>query len=128
MEFLDPYDDIFISESDRLFRKKPPGCISYDRQKKRFRVQGPRPEKKHIGFYDTRETALEALNFFHMTGKKMESHRTIRKSGTGSINKKGTKYIARLENIYIGTYRTEKDAIDAIITFKILGKKNKSLS
>ena len=53
----------------------------------------------------------------------MESHRTIRKSGTGSINKKGTKYIARLENIYIGTYRTEKDAIDAIITFKILGKK-----
>ncbi len=127
MEFVDPYDDIIVKDSEQLSQKKPPGCISYDQQKKRFRVQGPRPLKKHIGFYDNRKIALDALNYFHLTGKKMESHRTIRKSGTGSITKKGSKFVAKLEKIYIGIYTTEKDAINAIIEFKILGKK-KSLS
>ena len=128
MEFLDPFDEIFLTHSEKIFKDKPPGCISYDSKKKRFRVQGPRPDKKHIGFYNTREIALEALNYFHNTGKKMASDRTIRKSGTGSITKKGKKYIAKLEKIYIGTYKTESDAFHAIITYKILGKKNKSLS
>ncbi len=128
MAYLVPYDEIFEIDSNRIFKDKPPGCISYDSKKKRYRVQGPGPTKKHIGFYDTREVALEALNYFHNTGKKMASDRTIRKSGTGSITKKGSRYIAKLEKTYIGSYKTQNEAFHAIITYKVLGKKNKSLS
>lgn len=56
--FADPYEEVFVCKSTDIYKKKPPGCISYDNKKKRYRVQGPRPEKKHIGFYNTRETAL----------------------------------------------------------------------
>lgn len=128
MQFTDPYDDFYIINSNKIFKDKPPGCISYDNKKKRYRVQGPSPGKKHIGFYDTRQVALEALNYFHNTGKKMASDRTIRKAGTGSISRKGNRFIAKLENIYIGSYKTESEAFSAIISYKILGKKNKSLS
>lgn len=124
MYVKDPFDECFITESSCLFKTKPPGSISYDSRKKRFRVQGPRPQKKHIGFYNTRELALEALNYYHLSGKKMESDRSIRKSGTGTITCKNNKYIARLSHIYIGTFESEKAAIEAIITYKITGKKS----
>lgn len=124
MEYApDPYDECFVTVSEHLFKKKPPGCISYDSKKKRYRVQGPNPEKKHIGFYNTRNIALEALNYFHLTGMKMESDRTIRKSGTGTITLKNNKYVARLSHIYIGSFETEKEAIESIIEYKITGKK-----
>mgnify|MGYP001210249489 CR=1 FL=1 len=125
MEYaVDPYDECFVTESEHLFKKKPPGSISYDSKKKRYRVQGPRPLKKHIGFYNTRHIALEALNYYHLSGMKMESDRTIRKSGTGTITFKKKKYIARLSHIYIGSFDSEKEAIEAIIEYKITGKKN----
>lgn len=125
MEYVpDPYDECFITKSSNIFKTKPPGSISYDSKKKRFRVQGPRPAKKHVGFYNTRTLALEALNYYHISGMKMESDRSIRKQGTGSINGKNGKFIARLSHIYIGVFNTEKDAIDAIITYKITGKKS----
>ena len=63
------------------------------------------------------------MNYFHLTGMKMESDRTIRKSGTGTITFKKDKYIARLSHIYIGTFVSEKEAIEAIIEYKITGKK-----
>jgi len=133
MEFKDPYDDVIITDSKKMHyiqslkKNKMSGCVSYDQKKKRFRAQGPRPDRKHIGFYDSKQNALTALNYFNLTGQKMESNRTIRKSGTGSITKKGNKFIAKLEKIYLGIYQTEREAINAIIEFKILGKK-KSLS
>ena len=125
MEYLltDPFDNVFVTNSENMFKTKPPGCISYDSNKKRYRVQGPRPGKKHIGFYNTRVLALEALNYFHLSGKKMESDRTRRKSGTGTITCKNEKYIARLYQVYIGVFDSEKEAIDAIITYKITGNK-----
>ena len=133
MEFKDPYDDVVITDSktidyvQTLKKNKMSGCVSYDQKKKRFRAQGSRPDRKHIGFYDSKAIALSALNYFNITGKRMESNRTIRKSGTGSITKKSNKFIAKLEKIYIGIYSSEREAINAIIEFKILGKK-KSLS
>lgn len=130
--FADPYEEVFVCKSTDIYKKKPPGCISYDNKKKRFRAQGPRPEKKHIGFYNKRESALEALNFYHLTGKKMESDRTNRKSGTGNISEKNGRFVARVSAVYLGSYGSYREAIESIVMYTVNGtkpkKKNQYLS
>ena len=85
MACLVPYDEIFEIDSNRIFKDKPPGCISYDSKKKRYRVQGPGPTKKHIGFYDTREVALEALNVFDNSPVPQPTSNTSTVSSAGGI-------------------------------------------
>ena len=61
------------------------GCVTYNEYHKRWQVNGPRPEKKFVGYYDNEEKANEALDLFLRTGERLESDTTMRKRGTGSI-------------------------------------------
>ena len=62
------------------------GSVTFNKQQKKWRVVGPYPDCKFVGYYDTKEKADEAADLFRRTGERMESDRTIRKKGTGSIS------------------------------------------
>ena len=70
------------------------GTVSFDKKEKKYKVKGPRSESKFIGMYFTKEKAEESLTHFLKTGERMESDRTMRKRGTGSIRKTGKRYRA----------------------------------
>jgi len=71
------------------------GCVTFHKSQTKFRVYGPCPSCKHIGYYFTKEKAEEALNHFNETGERIESDRRMRKKGTGSIRKRGKRYRAK---------------------------------
>ena len=79
-------------ESDRTRRKM--GTVRKNKNGKRYVA---RYMKKCIGLYFTKEKAEEALNRFIETGERIESDRTRRKKGTGTIRKtnNGERYEAR---------------------------------
>jgi len=62
------------------------GCVSYNEYHKKWVVIGPSPESTFVGMYFTKETGDKAADLFVRTGKRMESDRTMRKKGTGSIS------------------------------------------
>tara|TARA_B100000902_G_scaffold244159_1_gene231147 strand:+ start:505 stop:1092 length:588 start_codon:yes stop_codon:yes gene_type:complete len=70
------------------------GCVSFNKSKNKYRALGPRPEFKFIGLYFTKEKAEESLTHFLKTGECIESDRTMRKKGTGTIRKRGKRYRA----------------------------------
>ena len=74
------------------------GCVYFNKRIKKWQVTSARPEQKFIGLYFTKEKAEEALKHYNETGECMESDRTIRKCGTGSIckSRNGKRYRARI--------------------------------
>ena len=86
------------------------GTVYYDEKHKKWRVVGPRPDRKFVGLYDTKKKANEAADLFRRTGERMASDRINRKKGTGSIEPtKGGRYWARIMvkgKLYSGTFDT----------------------
>ena len=72
------------------------GSVDFDKKHKKWRARSSYPEYKQIGFYDTKKKAEEALEHYKKTGECLESDRTIRKKGLGSIrkSKNGKRYLA----------------------------------
>jgi group I intron endonuclease len=72
------------------------GCVSFYKNRKKYQVIGPYPESKHIGYYFTKEKAEEALKHYLKTGECIDSDRTQRKKGMGTIRKtkNGKRYQA----------------------------------
>ena len=56
-----------MSETTRkqFSKRKRFGTIFYNKQKRKWHAKGPRPTRKHIGFYLTEELAKEALNKYN---------------------------------------------------------------
>ena len=79
------------------------GCVHFNKSKNKYEVKGPRPESKSIGRYFTKEKGEEALKHYLKRGECIESDRTMRKKGTGTIRKRGKRYRA--------TYRKNKKRI-----------------
>ena len=86
------------------------GTVTYCEKRKKWRVIGPRPEKKFVGMYFKKETADKAADLFVRTGKRMKSDTIRRKKGTGSIHiTKNGRYEARYMvkgKPYSGTFDT----------------------
>jgi len=71
------------------------GTVYFHKQHKKWCAQGSYPEYKPIGYYFTKEKAEEALEHYNNTGECLESDRTQRKMGTGTIRKVGKRFEAR---------------------------------
>ena len=74
------------------------GTVSFDKSVKKYQVIGPGPESTFIGRYFTKQKAEEALKHYLQTGERMDSDRTLRKKGMGTIRK--TKNGKRYEAAY----------------------------
>jgi len=89
------------------------GCVSYSEHHKKWRVDGPTPDRKFVGLYDNEEKAERARKLFVRTGERMESDRIRRKMGTGSIRvTKSGRFEARIKikgKEYSGTFDTEDE-------------------
>jgi len=93
------------------------GCISFDVSRQVWKVWGFQSlrEHKYIGQYLTEEKAVEALELYNQTGECMPSYMSIRKSGTGSINKqKSGRFTAIYKGKCVGTFASEEEAELAI--------------
>ena len=84
------------------------GCVSFCKRSSRYRVIGPRPDSKSIGYYYTKEKAMKALKKFLQTGERIDSDRKgrRRKNGTGTIQKNGKRYQARYMKNKKNKYKT----------------------
>ena len=71
------------------------GCVTFDKRANKYKATGPYPESKYIGVYLKKDKAEEALTHFLKTGECIESDRTMRKIGTGTIQKRGKRFRAR---------------------------------
>ena len=85
-----------------------------DKKKKKWWARGSYPEQKHIGLYFTKKKAEEALEHYKKTGECLESERTKRKYGTGTIRKSdnGKRFEARKRingKLRSKTFDTEKE-------------------
>ena len=78
----------------RLVNRDRFGTVTFRKRDKKYNVYGPKPVKKHIGDYLTKEKAEEALKHYLKTGERIESDRMMRKKGTGTIFKRGKRYRA----------------------------------
>lgn len=72
------------------------GTVYFCKKARKWLVRSARPEMKSIGIYFSKKKAREALDHYNNTGERMESDRKFRKRGTGSIQKKGKRYRARI--------------------------------
>ena len=70
------------------------GSVSFCKTNKKWIAISSYPECKRIGRYDTKEKGIKALDHYNATGKRLESDRTMRKQGTGTICKVGKRYRA----------------------------------
>lgn len=71
------------------------GTICYNKQKKKWCAKGPRPERKHIGFFDSEELAKHALDHYNATGDCSEFRRK-RERRYGTIQQHGKRYRAAI--------------------------------
>ena len=71
------------------------GSVCFGKSVNKYLVCGPCPDQKHIGLYFTKEKGEQALKHYLKTGERMDSDRTERKKGTGSIQKNRKRYRAR---------------------------------
>jgi group I intron endonuclease len=71
------------------------GTVCFEKKKKKWIARSSSPESKFIGYYFTKEKAEEALEHYNETGECLESDRTKRKYGTGSIRIWRKRYQAR---------------------------------
>ena len=90
------------------------GSVYYVENLKKWKVLGPRPDRKFVGYYDNEEKANEAADLFVRTGERMESDRINRKMGTGSIRvTKSGRFEAQIMvkgKYYSGTFDTWDEA------------------
>ncbi len=86
------------------------GCVTFDKQCKKWSARSASPEGKFIGLYFTKEKAEEALKHYNETGECMEWDRIKRKRGTGTIRKRGKRFDARI-TINKKTYRKTCDTV-----------------
>ena len=79
-----------------------------------------------IGQYNTREKALQALDLFNKTGKRMQSDTSNkRKFGTGAIFfTRNNTYRAAYKRKQIGTFKTKELAEEALTKYIATGMKN----
>ena len=85
------------------------GCVTYIEKRKKWQVRGPGPDRKFVGFYDTKKKAHEALDLFRRTGKRMESDRIMRRKGSGTIRPRNGRLLAEITvkgERYYGTFDT----------------------
>lgn len=102
------------------------GCINFHKRHKKWRVISACPQK-HIGLYNTKERATEALNFYNEKKETLPSDLSTRRNGTGSItfNKRQKKWRVRSGSPrkHIGYYYTKEKAIEALNIYNKSGKK-----
>ena len=91
------------------------GSITFNKREKKWQVQASGGSRKLIGFYFTKEKAVEALRLYNTTGKRLESDKI---EPTGSISKKGEKYRIQYKGYHGGTYETVELAEEALKGFK----------
>jgi group I intron endonuclease len=92
------------------YRGEGSGCVSFDKREKKWMARGPGPEETFVGYYFTKQKAEAALDLFRRTGERMESDRTMRKRGTGTIRPTNNgRHEARIiikGKLYSGTFDT----------------------
>ena len=72
------------------------GSVYFHKKHNKYQARGPCPDQKSIGYYFTKEKAEQALKHFLKTGERIDSDRTYRKRGTGTIQKSnnGKRFVA----------------------------------
>jgi group I intron endonuclease len=89
------------------------GTACYDEQHKKWKVMGPGPEFKFVGYYFTEEKAERARKLFVRTGERMKSDIIRRKRGTGTIGiAPSGRFRAEITvkgERYYGTFDTEEE-------------------
>jgi group I intron endonuclease len=96
------------------------GSVSYcEKHQKWLTLACASTKKRHIGYYFTKERAIEALQIYNTSGRRMDSDVTIRRFGSGAIHeiitKNGIKrFKARYKDKYVGVYDTKEKAIQAL--------------
>ena len=98
------------SQNRRLANRDRFGYVTFDKSSNKYKATGPKPDSKCIGRYYTKDKALEALNQFNKTGERIQSDRTRRRMGTGSIFKNGKGYQAR----YVKNKKTFTKTFDTV--------------
>ena len=71
------------------------GTVSFEKRDNKYRARGPKPGLISIGSYFTKAKAEKALKHFNASGERIESDISRRKTGTGTIRKRGKRYEAR---------------------------------
>lgn len=99
------------------------GCISFIKKLKKWQVRSIHSQRKHIGYYSTKEKALRALKLFNKTGKKLEADISTRKKGTGTIIlTRSNTYQVVCKRKHIGNFKTKELALQALNLFNTTGK------
>ena len=98
-EDLRNLEDYYIDAENTLIPngynvRKSRGNVTFDKDFQKWEAYGP--NRKHIGYYLTREKAKQALKLYKSTGERMESDKCTRKKGTGTIGKRGKRYEAQI--------------------------------
>ena len=104
-----------ILPSDLSKRRKGSGGIYYNKKIQKWQVKSARPKSKHIGCYNTKEKATDALNLFIKTGERMKPEKPRRK---GAITlTKSNKYQLIYKRKYIGMFNTKELAEQGLKTY-----------
>ena len=75
--------------------RKKGGNVHFHKPQHKWLAYGPK--RKHIGRYFTKEKAEQALKLYKDTGERMESDVRRRKKGTGTIEKRGNRWRAKIK-------------------------------
>jgi len=99
-EDLENLENSYIEVEDTLVPngynvQKKGGNVCFDKQWQKWRAYGPK--RKYIGLYFTEEKANEALKLYKETGERLASDVHRRRKGTGTIVKKGNRYLAKIK-------------------------------
>ena len=100
-------------------RKSGTGGVMKANKKWRVQIQQNK-EIIRIGLYETKKEAEDALAEYLNAPEDftLPESRQCRKSGSGSVRLKGTRYEATYKMKYLGTFDTQEEAEDAIERYK----------
>lgn len=104
------------------------GSISFKKKSNRFIVTSKSPEQRHVGYYNTKNKAEEALDLYNRTGEIIPSDSLRRKSGSGTITflKKTKKWKVnskRPECTHVGLYLTKEKSEEALDLYNTTGER-----
>ena len=112
--------DNFIKPGTPI-RKQKSGTVYFQKTKNRWIAKAVNGDH-HIGLFNTKEEAEQALDKYHETGI---ISKTMRPQGSGTIQQLSNgKWGAKLCAVQIGTFDTEEEAEQAIIRYKETGITN----
>ena len=99
-EDLENLEDSYIDVENTLVPngyniQKKGGNVSFNKQHQKWEAYGPK--KKYIGHYFTKEKAEQALKLYKETGERLATDVTMRRRGTGNIEKRGNRWRARFK-------------------------------